>query len=333
MKSRATTPPHSDLTAENWPIACNMLTFGGRTPDGTPTEDASATTWAGQLRQVRELGFDHIDPTDAWLSLAKLSPERLNEFRSVLADEGLGISSISMTRSSVVDRKNGEQNLADAHRFLDIAPEVGASIVNLGFMQGLTPAQQQALWFWLEPGHVDDPELRPLAIERIRELGDHAAANGIQLSLEMYEDTYVGTPEDAVQFVKDVGHDAVGLNPDIGNLVRLHRPIPSSPGMIDLFETVLPYCNFWHIKNYTRDEDPATGSYSSAPVPLKYGVINYRAVIRRAIELGYRGPFCTEHYGSDSIGVCAENRDYIRQVVGSALNRPDQPTNQQGASA
>ncbi|GAA4919135.1 sugar phosphate isomerase/epimerase family protein [Nesterenkonia rhizosphaerae] len=303
-------------TAESWPIAGNMLAFGSTAPDGTPTWDAPASYWADCLRQMRELGFDHIDPTDAWLPLQKLSEDRLREFEQVLDGEGLKISSISMTRNSVVDAKYGERNLADAHRLIDIAPQFGATIVNTGFMQALTPAQEDALWFWLAEGHHDDPALRPLAIERVRELGDHARANGIELSLEMYEDTFLGTPEEAVAFITEVDHPAVGLNPDLGNLVRLHRPMPKGE---EMYEKVLPYSNFWHIKSYLRDEDPATGSYFSAPAPLKYGVINYRKVIRRALALGFTGPFCCEHYGSDSIGVCAENRDYIRQVLASAL--------------
>jgi sugar phosphate isomerase/epimerase len=303
-------------TAQDWPIACNMLSFGNTAPDGSPIKDAPAEVWARQLRQVRELGFTHVDPTDAWVPLAELSDARLEEFRSVLADEGLALSSISMTRNSVVDVQNGERNLANAHRLIDIAPTFGATVVNTGFMQATTPEQNAQIWFWLVDGHKDDPELRPLAVDRIRELGEHAAANGIQLSLEMYEDTYIGTPDDAVSFVKDVDHPSVGLNPDLGNLIRLHRPIPH---FTEMFEKVLPYSNFWHIKNYSRDFDPATGAYSSAPLPLKYGYVNYRVIIRRALELGYSGPFCCEHYGSDSIGVCAENRDYIRQVLTSAL--------------
>ncbi|MGP9580339.1 MULTISPECIES: sugar phosphate isomerase/epimerase family protein [unclassified Brachybacterium] len=304
------------FTAENWPIGANMLTFGSTTADGTPTLEAPSTAWASQLRQVKELGVDQIDPTDAWLPLAKLSDDRLEEFRRVLDGEGMSLASISMTRNSVVDVDNGEQNLRDAHRFIEIAPTFGVSVVNTGFMQATTEAQQKAVWFWLEDGHVDDPALRDLAIERIRELGDAAQAQGIQLSLEMYEDTFVGTTDDAVSFVTDVGHTAVGLNPDIGNLVRLHREIEPWE---DMFEKVLPHSNFWHIKNYTRDFDAATGAYSSDPMPLKYGYINYRKVIRRAVELGYSGPFCCEHYGSDSLGVIAENVQYIRQVLASAL--------------
>ncbi|HLR95051.1 MAG TPA: sugar phosphate isomerase/epimerase family protein [Jiangellaceae bacterium] len=304
------------FTAENWPIGANMLSFGSTTPDGTPTLEAPSTVWASQLRQVKELGVDQIDPTDAWLPLAKLSDERLEEFRSVLDGEGMSLASISMTRNSVVDVDNGEQNLRDAHRFIEIAPSFGVSVVNTGFMQATTEAQNKAIWFWLEDGHVDDPALRDLAIERIRELGDAAQEQGIEVSLEMYEDTYVGTADEAVAFHADVDHQAVGLNPDIGNLVRLHRPVEPWE---EMFEKVLPHSNFWHIKNYTRDYDPATGAYSSDPMPLKYGYINYRKVIRRAVDLGYTGPFCCEHYGSDSLGVIAENVQYIRQVLASAL--------------
>ncbi len=293
-----------------------MLGFGNRAPDGGHIKDAAASVWAAQLRQVRELGFDYIDPTDAWVPLAALSDDRVEEFRTVLRDEGLAISSISMTRNSVVDVENGLRNLADAHRLIDLAPSFGATIVNTGFMQAVTPEQSEQIWFWLVDGHVDDPALRDLAVERIRELGDHARTNGIEISLEMYEDTYIGTPDEAVGFIRDVDHDAVGLNPDLGNLIRLHRPVPH---FSEMFAKVLPYSNFWHIKNYSRDYDPATGAYSSAPLPLKYGYINYRQMIRLAIELGYTGPFCCEHYGSDSLGVCAENREYIEQVLSSAL--------------
>lgn len=304
------------FTAETWPIGANMLTFGNTAPDGRPMQEADSRLWASQLRQVKELGVDQIDPTDAWLPLAKLSDERLEEFRRVLDGEGLSLASISMTRNSVVDVEHGEANLADAKRFVEIAPSFEVSLVNTGFMQALTPAQAKAIWFWLEEGHHDDPALRDLALERIRELGDLGAQHGVQISLEMYEDTYVGTADDAVSFVTDLGHDNVGLNPDVGNLVRLHREVEPYE---DIFEKVLPQANFWHIKNYSRDFDPATGAYSSAPLPLKTGYINYRKIIRRALELGYTGPFCCEHYGSDSLGVIAENVHYIRQVLTSAL--------------
>ena len=151
------------FTAQDWPIACNMLSFGSEAPDGTPIEDAPASVWASQMRQVRELGFDFIDPTDAWVPLGALTAVRVKEFQIALTDEGLAVSSISMTRNSVVDVDHGEANLALAHRLIDLAPEFGATVVNTGFMQAVTPAQQKALWFWLVDGHKDDPAMRAMA--------------------------------------------------------------------------------------------------------------------------------------------------------------------------
>ncbi|GAA2183109.1 sugar phosphate isomerase/epimerase [Brooklawnia cerclae] len=312
-------------TAENWPIACKM-NFGSRAEDGSPIGTAPVSTWEEQLTQVAELGFTEIDPMDDWVPIAELSAERFEEFRGLLDKLGLRVTAISIGRNSVVDRENGTRNLGTVHALIDRAAELGASIVNIGFQQALTEPQKRATWFWLADGHHDDPALRPLAVERVRELGDHARQLGLEISLEMYEDTYLGTAEDAVSFLKDVDHASVGLNPDIGNLIRLHRPMVKGEAM---YEQVLPYSNYWHIKNYLRDEDPATGAYFSAPAPLEYGVIDYRSVIRRALRLGYSGPFMTEHYGSDWLGVGAVNARYIREVLRGARtlieSRTDEP--------
>lgn len=102
------------FTAETWPVAANMLSFGAQAPDGGHIKDAPASVWASQLRQVKALGIDQIDPTDAWVPLASLTDARVEELRTVLDGEGLSIPSISMTRNSVVDVENGEKNLADA---------------------------------------------------------------------------------------------------------------------------------------------------------------------------------------------------------------------------
>src|SRR5690606_21419148 len=143
------------FTSENWPIGANMLSFGNRAPDGTPMQDASSAVWAGQLRQVRDLGVTQVDPTDAWLPLAQLSDARIDEFPRVLDGEGMSLSSISMTRNSVVDVEHGERNLAHAKRFVEIAPHFGVDVVNTGFMQALTLEQNAQIWFWLVDGHKD----------------------------------------------------------------------------------------------------------------------------------------------------------------------------------
>jgi sugar phosphate isomerase/epimerase len=306
-------------TAENWPIAAAMLPFGGTDSRGGPIHDAPPEEWAKHLRLVRRLGFTELDPTDTWVRVGDLSPERLADFKSVLNDVGLTIPAISTSRRSVMDPEHGSEYLAYSHRLLDKAAELDVPLVSFGFFQSLTPAQQSALWFWLAEGWRDDEtaEARSRAAAMIRELAEHAESNGQQITLEMYEDTYVGTCDSAVAFLAEVGHPACGLNPDIGNFIRLHRPIEPVQDMLD---KVLPHANYWHVKNYLRDEDPATGQVMTFPVPMDFGLINYRSAIAQAIALGFRGAFLCEHYGSDAITVISKNRAYVRDILATLID-------------
>lgn len=300
-------------TPDTWPIAAAMIPFPGRLPDGRLVQDADPQVWADSLTDVADAGFDCVDPTDSWLRVADLDPGRRAEFVAICRDLGLAIPAISTSRRSVIDPDHGDDYLAYSHRVIDTAAELGAGHVSFGFFGPFTPAQAKALWFWTEQGmkNPDDAATWQLAVDRIRDLARHAADAGIQISLEMYEDTYVGTARDAVRFVTDVDHPSVKLNIDIGNLIRLHRPVEHWSEMIDL---CIPFAGYWHVKNYYRIEDPS-GLVMSHPAPLMGGTINWRAAIRKAIEAGFDSPFLVEHYGGDGLGVCAQNRDYIRQIL------------------
>ncbi|MBN3459366.1 sugar phosphate isomerase/epimerase [Mycobacterium sp. DSM 3803] len=302
------------LTRDNWPIAAAMINFPSVLADGTTTQDQDAEGWAATLEQVADAGFTEFDPTDSWLRVADLSPSRLQEFLDVVKSVGLTIPAISTARRSVVDPDFGDEYLEYGHRVIDTAAAIGAAIVSFGFFRALTPAQRNALWFWTVQGPVDsfDPVDWDRAVRRTRELGDHAAQAGIAISLEMYEDTYLGSADSSVKFVRDVDHPAVGLNPDLGNLQRLHRPVERWEVMA---EKTLPYVNYWHVKNYFRTEDGTTGAIVTAPAPLELGVINYRTAVQMAIDKGFRGAFCTEHYGGDGLSVSATNREYLRRIL------------------
>jgi sugar phosphate isomerase/epimerase len=320
------------LTARNWPIVAAMLPYSAPGPDGVQAQQAGPDAWAAALEEVADAGFDGIDLTDSWLQPADLGPERLGDLRSVAAEAGVGIPAISVIRKSVIDTEHGTSNLDYSHRTLEAAAALGCALVSVGLHQALTPAQQAQLWFWTVAGHRDDPDDRAawtLAVTRLRELGRHAADLGLLMSLEMYEDTYLGGGDSAVRLVEEIGLPNVGLNPDIGNLVRLHRPI--EPWQ-ELVEKTLPWANFWHVKNYARDEDVAAGLYTAVPAPLEQGLINYRAAMKHALSVGFQGILSTEHYGGDGLSVSATNRDYLRRHVlpkreGYALgtSRVDQP--------
>lgn len=301
----------SGFTADDWPIATAMMWAGA----GQPAPDAPAPVeqWTSNLADVADAGFTYADITDSWVRPGDLTKEQLIALGAIANQQGVTFASISAIRRSVIEQGAWEDNLAYSHRTLDAAAELGIGVVSFGLHQALTPEQQRALWFWTVPGHTDDPndtEAFNLAAQRFAELGRHAAENGQIVSLEMYEDTYLGTGDSSVKLVEAIGLDNVGLNPDIGNLIRLHRPIESWQ---ELVATTLPYSNFWHVKNYFRDEDPAKDQWFATPAPLESGLMSYRAAMGAAVAAGFQGVIMCEHYGGDSLSVCATNQDYLRR--------------------
>ena len=313
--------PDDDLwTRDNWPIAAAMIQYPNVLADGTSVQDQSAEAWAATLDDIVDAGFTDLDPTDSWLRIADLSPERLDEFMSVVTSLGLKIPAISTARRSVIDPEHGDEYLDYSHRLIDTAASIGAKAVSFGLFGPLSAAQKEVLWFWTKPGVInpDDPAVWQLAVSRFRELGRHAAEMGIEVSLEMYEDTYLGTADSAVRLVTDIDHPAVGLNLDFGNLVRLHRPVEKWQTML---EKTAPYAKYWHVKNYFRDEDPATGAVMTMPAPLESGLISYRVAVKTAIQAGFKSAFLVEHYGGDGLSVCARNRDYLRTILPKARSK------------
>jgi sugar phosphate isomerase/epimerase len=306
-------------TAEQWPIGAALIQFPGTTRAGVSVQDAGAQEWGRVFDEVRACGFDHVDITDSWLRPGDLEPDQRDELSRALKESGLGVTAISVVRRSVLDPQHGEEHLAYALRTVEAAAAIGTGVVCLGLHRPLTSAQQQAQWFWTEPGASDDlgdVSLFETAVLRFREVGQLAADLGVDLSLELYEDTLLGTADDAVRLVQAVGLANVGLNPDIGNLVRLHRPVED---WVRMLEKTMPHANYWHIKNYFRDHDPATGAYFTVPAPAEAGLINYRLALQIALEAGFQGPICVEHYGGDGLGVSASNRDYLRGILGIRL--------------
>lgn len=290
------------LTAQNWPIAASTLPFADA------TDDADGTAWAVTLREIADAGFDYVDLTDGWVRPADLDAAGLDRLMAAGRAAGVRFASISAIRRSVLDARSGGENLHYSHRTIDAAAALGIGTVSVGLHQALTEAQRAALWFWTVPGHQDRPEDFPLAVARLRELGQHAAEVGVVLSLELYEDTFLGSADSAIRLVEEIGLDAVGLNPDIGNLIRLHRPVESWRELVD---RTLPYANFWHVKNYARDEDAASERWFAVPAPMESGLIDYRYAIKRAVASGFQGVICTENYGGDGLSVSAANRDYL----------------------
>ena len=301
-------------TAESWPIAAAMLPFPAVDEYGAHIQDADPTAWKLAFDELAHEGFDSVDLTDSWVRAGDLSPSRLRAFGDAARQAGLGVEAISAIRRSVIDPADGEANLEYSHRTIDAAAELGCSVVSVGLHRPLNDGQRGAEWFWTVQGPVDsdDRETWSLAVERLRELGDHAASVGLELSLEMYEDTLLGSADSAVRLVQDIDSATVGLNPDLANLYRLPRQVEP---FLEAMAKCAPYTNYWHVKSYYRLDDSTTGAISSTPAPMESGTMNYRRALAIALGAGFTGAFCVEHYGGDGLAVMARNRDYLRGLL------------------
>jgi sugar phosphate isomerase/epimerase len=305
------------FTAETWPIATCLHGFPPVGRDGVLMHDADPQVWDDMFAQIEAVGFNLAELADSHVRPADLEASRRDEFLSIARSHGVGIPSVHLQRQSVIMPGHEERNLEYAHRTIDAAAEWGMEVFSTGLHQPFNEAQKKALWFWTAQGPKDpeDPEVWNAAVTRLRELGKHAGELGLRMSLELYEDTYLGTADSAVRLVEEIGLDNVGLNPDVANLIRLHRPVED---WRELFAKTLPYANYMHVKNYTRDE-AADGSWAtSVPTTMEAGLINYRQVFRDAVELGFDGIILMEQYGGDSLGVCATNQKYVRTLLPQA---------------
>lgn len=304
------------MSEQEYVIAAAMLPFPGRDQEGVEVQDAAPEVWHSCLAEVRRNGFDAVDLTDSWVRPGDLVPTRLEALRGVLGEVGLKVTAISAIRRSIIDPGSWAENLAYSHRTLEAAAHLGCPLVSIGFHRPLTHEQKQVLWFWSVDGprDSDDPDSWRVAVERTREVGVHARELGLQLSLEMYEDTLLGTSASAVRLVEEIGLENVGLNPDTGNLVRLHRAIEAPE---DLLGRCLPFANYWHMKNYLRADHPPSGAVMTMPTSLELGVINYRKGLDIAMRAGFSGPFCLEQYGGDGLSVMSSNRRYLIDLLGA----------------
>lgn len=304
------------LAAATWPVAAALLQFPGRSERGVPITEESPEVWGRLLTRVRDAGYRSVEIPSAWLRLGDLEPARLREFAAVVAELGLAVPGVSVVRESVVHPVHSERNLAFSHRTIDAAAALGVPVVCLGLHDELEPRQRDVQWFWTVPGAVIPSQARAQAVRAYRQLGEHARSVGVEISLEMYEDTPLGSGRDAVDLLDDIDVDAVGINPDIGNLIRRQGPIDDWRETLAL---TLPRTNYWHVKNYLRLEDPATGTVLTHPCALRDGIADYRSAVRDALRSGFRGAFVVEHYGGDGLGVGAANEHYLRGLLRSAI--------------
>lgn len=297
-------------------IAGSVLALSSQTPGtGVDLRARGAGAWRTDLRRLHRAGFRAVDLVDGWLPVPLMSAAELADLGGALVDAGLVARGLNVSRRSVLDPELGERNVEYSIRAIDSAAALGLPLVSIGLHPRLRPDQTGVLWFWEVPSTPDDTAEATweLAAARMHTVCAHAETRGIEVSLELYEDTLVRTGGDIARLVQSVGAANFGVNPDLGNTYR--SATPQHEHWLATLRGAIPHMDYWHLKNYTRSTLGPDGPFAVSPTALGEGDIDYRLAVGEALRGGYGGPFVVEHYGGDALDVQRRGREYLERLL------------------
>lgn len=270
--------------------------------------------WRRDLLALRRAGFTAVDLVDGWLPVPDLTASELGDLGGILAEVGLPARGLSVSRCSVIEPGLGAANVEYTLRAVDAAAALGIPVLEVGFHPRLDDRSAGVL-FWEVASRADDRSDKTwdLAARRLREVCGHAAGAGLQVSVELYEDSLVCTAADVVRLIATVDAPNLGVNPDLGNTFRSATP-QREPWLVTLRGS-LAHMNYWHLKNYLRSSGSPTGPFTVAPTALGHGMIDYRLAVGEVLASGYSGPFVIEHYGGDALGQQQRGRRHLENLL------------------
>jgi sugar phosphate isomerase/epimerase len=150
---------------------------------------------------------------------------------------------------------------------------------------------------------ADDERERAAGV--VRDLAAAAAESGSEISLELHDDGMLDSAEFCLDMVRRVAAKNVGVNPDLGNLIRGG----ASPGAWrEALTKLAPCTNNWHVKNYKNTQ----------PAPIWDGEIDYAQAMSIMRSAGYRGWVSIESYFGDVLDLQRRSLQYLRELERNA---------------
>lgn len=273
---------------------------------------------AGWLKAVREMGFEGIELPANCAS----GDEQLKELRDELDSAGLPCVCVRGGGGVAADPDRAERNRALWEELLHAASMLGAKVVNGNL---ITPARdpniRETHWgaSWGNPfSHSGSRESSLIDFEKsanmMTELADVAANLGIEIAIEVHQNSINDTSWSALQLMQMINRPNVGLNPDLGNIYWLyHIPEESCEGAIT---ALAPHAKYWHCKNLYRIYIPENKHSIFLQVALPDGDINYRFAITAMHQAGYSGYLAIEGVRTgDQLYNDARSVEYVQQIL------------------
>jgi sugar phosphate isomerase/epimerase len=259
-----------------WP---KTPSFGIRTSlfQGWKTEQTAA--------ELARLGFDCLE---LCLEAPDVRPERLdevrcNEIRQTLDELDITLASVSFH----ADREPHDQRRINQERAVRVADWVGTNILIINPEKAVDRDRQ-----WRE--HVDH-------LKRLCQLAEEL---GVTLALEPEPLLVVGSSQEMMQMMEDVGSPRLKVNLDIG-----HAQVTDDDPALSIRQlgSAIAHLHLEDIKDRIHRH-----------LPLGEGNINFAAVRRALEDVRYSGPYVADLFGLDGTpsDVAARTLSDLRRLFG-----------------
>ncbi len=152
--------------------------------------------------------------------------------------------------------------------------------------------------------------------EHLRHYGQMARDAGLKISIEVHQGSIADNSWATLHLLDLVGLDAVGANPDLGN-IYWHYEYPDETSEAAIV-ALAPKAVYWHCKNLRRVHIPDLHRSFFQRVPLPDGELDYRFAVSAMLDAGYDGYLAIEgvQYG-DQLTQDRRSLDYVKELLGA----------------
>jgi|GEM_PF-396081 len=244
--------------------------------------------------RIREAGFRYVQFVPVldgrFLQASDFTPEHIRRIRAAYTAAGLKVIAVSGGHGFLhPDPERQKRALENARRWIELAPELGASLVVTEI--GSTHPDHN----WTDHPNNHTAETWEQAVHLYAALAGHAKAYGVTIGIEPHFASVINGVERLRRLLDDVGEPNLKAVLDPANIVTAANRDRLEQELAELFRLAGKDFVLAHAKD-TRIEEG-----ESVFVPAGQGILPYPGYVGLLREHGYRGPLVLEYLGERDV--------------------------------
>jgi sugar phosphate isomerase/epimerase len=288
--------------------AFRRTTLFPRTDTGNELPSEGRTAY---LRAVKALGFEGLE-----LGVPRGGDAEMRAVRREVEDAGLPCRALRGGGPSLQPEAadGGRERLKTG---VHAAAAMGAPIYNVTITMPRPAGASTLPWgeatSWGSSRDASDDDFRRAAAA-LADVAPLAADLGVKISVEIHQHCLADNSSAGRNLLERVGHAAVGLNPDLGNIYwNYHTAEETSEQAIT---AMAPHAVYWHMKSLVRAHVPQLAFSTYLQAALPDGDIDYRFAVSAMLAAGYQGDYAIEGLRlGDQLRGDGRSLAYVRELL------------------